>query len=125
MSGSQYLLQALCDLGVEPAFRSSRLWAFFDYSYRTRADPDYLAERWRKAGISALCTSPHGTSTDADPEHDEYAETSHRSLRHRHAVLVYTPGSNCRMSAKNSGTTIRNGAKEREHCRTRSSTGAS
>ena len=49
-----YLMQALADLGVEPSFRSSRLWAFFDYSYRTRADPDYLAERWRKAGIGAL-----------------------------------------------------------------------
>src|SRR5580698_8276307 len=27
-----YIPQALADLGVEPAFRSSRLWAFFDYS---------------------------------------------------------------------------------------------
>src|SRR5665213_2412414 len=48
-----YIMQALSDLGVEPSFRSSRLWAFFDYSYRARADPDYLAERWRRAGIGA------------------------------------------------------------------------
>ena len=34
-----YLMQALTDLGFGPAVRSSHLWAFFDYSYRTRADP--------------------------------------------------------------------------------------
>src|SRR5580698_1454573 len=49
-----YLLQALQDLGVQPPFRSQRLWAFFDGSYRSRVDLDYFAERWRKAGISAL-----------------------------------------------------------------------
>ena len=49
-----YLMQSLADLGFEPSFRASGLWAFFDYSYRTRADPDYLAARWRKAGIAAL-----------------------------------------------------------------------
>ena len=82
-----YLMQALCDLGIEPAFRSSRLWAFFDYSYRARADPDYLAERWRKAGISAL----HVASWhfyDADPEHDDYLKHLIDAC-HRHGVLVY------------------------------------
>jgi hypothetical protein len=82
-----YLLQALSDLGVEPAFRSSRLWAFFDYSYRTRADPDYLAERWRKTGISAL----HVASWhfyDADNERDEYLKRLIEAC-HRHGVLVY------------------------------------
>ncbi|HTC35439.1 MAG TPA: hypothetical protein VK724_18850, partial [Bryobacteraceae bacterium] len=49
-----YLLQALNDLGVKPPFHSQRLWAFFDGSYRSRVDLDYFAERWRKAGISAL-----------------------------------------------------------------------
>ncbi len=49
-----YLLQALADLGVEFPFRGSRTWAFFDSSYRTRADPEFLAERWRSAGIAAL-----------------------------------------------------------------------
>ena len=57
-----YLMQALADLGFEPDFRSSNLWAFFDYSYRTRADPDYLAERWRKQE-SARCTLLRGIST--------------------------------------------------------------
>src|SRR5438874_140713 len=49
-----YLPQALLDLGLEPPFRSSRLWAFFDSAYRTRVDVDYFAQRWRAAGISAL-----------------------------------------------------------------------
>lgn len=82
-----YLMQALGDLGVEPAFRSSRLWAFFDYSYRTRADPDYLAQRWRKAGISAL----HAASWhfyDPDPERDEYLKRLIEAC-HRHGILVY------------------------------------
>ena len=49
-----YLLQALNDLGVEPPFRSERLWAFFDGAYRSRVDLDYFAKRWRAAGIGAL-----------------------------------------------------------------------
>ena len=40
-----YLLDALCDLGLTPPFRSSRLWAFFDSSYRSRVDLDYFAAR--------------------------------------------------------------------------------
>src|SRR6187549_1151234 len=32
-----YILQALTALGLEPPFRSGRLWAFFDSSYRLRA----------------------------------------------------------------------------------------
>lgn len=82
-----YLMQALADLGFEPSFRSSRLWAFFDYSYRTRADLDYLAERWRKAGISAL----HVASWhfyDMDPARDEYLMRLIEAC-HRHGVLVY------------------------------------
>jgi hypothetical protein len=82
-----YLMQALSDVGFEPAVRSSHLWAFFDYSYRTRADPDYLAARWRKAGISAL----HVASWhfyDADAERDEYLNRLIEAC-HRHGVLVY------------------------------------
>ena len=82
-----YLLQALADLGVGPSFRASRLWAFFDYSYRTRADPDYLAEKWRAAGISAL----HAASWhfyDADPARDEYLRHLIEAC-HRHGILVY------------------------------------
>jgi hypothetical protein len=82
-----YLMQALADLGFEPDFRSSNLWAFFDYSYRMRADPDYLAERWRKAGISAL----HAAAWhfyDPDPARDEYLKQLIEAC-HRHGVLVY------------------------------------
>src|SRR3984957_818462 len=82
-----YLMQTLADLGFEPLFRSARLWAFFDYSYRTRADPDYLAERWRKAGISAL----HVASWhfyDSAPDRDEYLKQLIEAC-HRHGVLVY------------------------------------
>ena len=82
-----WLPQALSDLGVQPAFRSSHLWAFFDYSYRTRADPDYLAERWRKAGIAAIhVASWHFYETDA--ARDEYLKRLIEAC-HRHAVLVY------------------------------------
>ena len=82
-----YLMQALADLGFGPSFRASRLWAFFDYSYRTRADPDYLAERWRAAGIGAL----HAASWhfyDADPARDEYLRQLIEAC-HRHGILVY------------------------------------
>ncbi|HYA18808.1 MAG TPA: hypothetical protein VEF06_15145, partial [Bryobacteraceae bacterium] len=82
-----YLMQALADLGFEPAVRSSNLWAFFDYSYRTRADPDYLAARWRRSGISAL----HVASWhfyDPDPGRDQYLKALIEAA-HRHGVLVY------------------------------------
>ena len=56
-----YLIHALVDLGLVLPFRGARTWAFFDYSYRTRADPDYLARRWREAGVAAIHASvvPH------------------------------------------------------------------
>ena len=49
-----YIPQALTDLGLEPPFRSARLWAFFDSAYRTRADPDRKSTR--------LNSSHHTTS---------------------------------------------------------------
>jgi hypothetical protein len=82
-----YLTQALADLGFGPSFRSPRLWAFFDDSYRSRADPDYLAARWRKAGIAAL----HVASWhffDPDPTHDNYLQKLIAAC-HRHGILVY------------------------------------
>ncbi len=82
-----YLPQALADLGFGPSFRASRLWAFFDYSYRTRADPDYLAERWRAAGIGAI----HAASWhfyEADKGRDEYLGQLIEAC-HRHGILVY------------------------------------
>jgi hypothetical protein len=82
-----YLLQALHDLGVQPPFRSQRLWAFFDGSYRTRVDLDYFAERWRKAGISALHVAGwHYYEQNA--ESDEYLRRLIEAC-HRKAILVY------------------------------------
>jgi hypothetical protein len=82
-----YVMHALADLGFAASYRASRLWAFFDYSYRTRADPDYLAEHWRAAGISAI----HAASWhfyDSDPARDEYLRLLIEAC-HRHGILVY------------------------------------
>jgi len=49
-----YLPQALADLGWDPPYRGNRLWAFFDSGYRARTDFDFLAARWRRAGIAGL-----------------------------------------------------------------------
>jgi len=82
-----YLLQALCDLGLQPPVRSSRLWAFFDSAYRSRADVEYLAARWRKAGIAALQVAGWHTF-ERDPQADEYLRNLIAAC-HRHAILVY------------------------------------
>ncbi len=82
-----YLLQALCDLGFQAPFRSTRLWAFFDYSYRTRVDLDYFAARWRSAGIAALHVAAwHFYETDKD--RDEYLQRLIEAC-HRKGILVY------------------------------------
>ncbi|MBI3207925.1 MAG: hypothetical protein HYZ37_03370, partial [Candidatus Solibacter usitatus] len=49
-----FLPQALAALGIHPPVTSQRLWLFFDSSYRLRADPDYLARRWRANGVAAM-----------------------------------------------------------------------
>jgi len=82
-----YLLQALCDLGMEPPFRSSRLWAFFDSAYRSRVDLDYFAARWRRAGISALQVAAWHFY-DADPEGDAYLKKLIEAC-HREGIQVY------------------------------------
>jgi hypothetical protein len=82
-----YLLQALNDLGVNPPFRSQRLWAFFDGSYRARVDLDYFADRWRKAGISAIHVAGwHYYEQNA--ESDAYLNRLIEAC-HRKAILVY------------------------------------
>ena len=82
-----YLLDALCDLGLTPPFRSSRLWAFFDSSYRTRVDLDYFARRWRKAGISALQVAAWHFF-EPDQQQDRYLKTLIEAC-HREGILVY------------------------------------
>ncbi len=82
-----YLLQALTDLGLSPPFRSRRAWAFFDSSYRSRADLDYLAKRWRKAGIAGLHVAAwHYFEPDA--ERDKWLRGLIDTC-HRNAILVY------------------------------------
>jgi hypothetical protein len=82
-----YLMQALVDLGVKPGVRASRLWAFFDSSYRLRADVDYLATRWREAGIGALqVASWH--FFEPDKQRDEYLARLIEAC-HRRGIVVY------------------------------------
>jgi hypothetical protein len=80
-------LQALGDLGVGAPFRSSRLWAFFDSSYRSRVDLDYFAARWRSAGIAALHVAAwHFFERDAG--RDDYLKKLIAAC-HREGILVY------------------------------------
>jgi hypothetical protein len=82
-----YILNALCSMGVTPPFRSSRLWAFFDSSYRLRVDPDYFAARWRQNGISALHIAAWHYY-EPDPARDAYLQKLIETC-HREAILVY------------------------------------
>jgi hypothetical protein len=82
-----YLLNALADLGLDPPFRTNRLWAFFDSAYRTRVDVDYFAARWRKAGIAALHVAAWH-NFEPDPEGDAYLKKLIAAC-HREGILVY------------------------------------
>ncbi len=82
-----YILQALVDLGLELPVRSTNLWAFFDSSYRIRADVDYLARRWRRAGVSVLHVAAWH-NVEPDPVQDEYLKALIEAC-HRNAILVY------------------------------------
>lgn len=82
-----YLPHALADLGLDPPFRSTRLWAFFDSSYRLRVDLDYFAARWRMAGISALHIAAWHFY-DPDPERDAYLKRLIAAC-HANGILVY------------------------------------
>jgi hypothetical protein len=82
-----YLPQALADLGLVAPFQSSRLWAFFDSSYRSRVDLDYLAPRWRKAGIAALHVAAWHY-WESDSQSDEYLRRLIEAC-HRNSIQVY------------------------------------
>jgi hypothetical protein len=82
-----YILQALADLGLDPPFRSNRLWAFFDSSYRARVDLDYFAARWRASGISALHVAAWHY-WERDPEGDAYLRHLIEAC-HAHSIAVY------------------------------------
>lgn len=82
-----YLLQALADLGLRPPAQGRHLWAFFDSSYRLRADMDLMAKRWRESGIAAIHVAAwHYWEPDAqrDAWLAKLIETCHRN-----AVQVY------------------------------------
>ncbi len=82
-----YLLQALADLGLAFPARTMDLWAFFDSSYRIRADVDYLARRWRRSGIGALHIAAwHNMEPDAD--RDLYLRGLLKAC-HRNGILTY------------------------------------
>lgn len=82
-----YIPQALAELGLHPRVESRGLWAFFDSSYRLRADPDYLAARWRSGGVAALHIAAWHY-WEPDPERDAWL---HRLIEacHRHAIVTY------------------------------------
>ena len=82
-----YLLQALADLGLPLPAQANNLWAFFDSSYRIRADVDYLAKRWRESGISVLHVAAWH-DFEPNPVNDEYV-TKLIQACHRNAILVY------------------------------------
>ena len=82
-----YLPQAVADLGLKPKFESRSLWTFFDSAYRLRADPNYLAQRWRRGGVSALQLAAWHF-WERDPGRDEWLETLITAC-HNHGILVY------------------------------------
>jgi hypothetical protein len=82
-----YLPHALADLGLRPPFQSRRLWAFFDSAYRLRADVNYLAPRWREAGIAALHVAAW-QYFEPDPQRDRYLRELIEAC-HRNAIAVY------------------------------------
>lgn len=82
-----YLAQALAELGLEPRVESRSLWAFFDSSYRLRADPGYLADRWRRAGFSAIHVAAWHY-WEPDEGRDAYLKRLIEAC-HRRAIHVY------------------------------------
>lgn len=82
-----YLLHALVDLGLTLPAQTTSLWAFFDSAYRIRADPDYLARRWRATGIAALHVAAWH-NMEPDGTQDGYLKKLIEAC-HRNAILVY------------------------------------
>jgi hypothetical protein len=82
-----YVLHALTDLGLSLPVQTTQLWAFFDSSYRIRADVDYLAKRWRQAGIGVLHVAAWH-NVEPDPVQDEFLNRLIAAC-HRNAILVY------------------------------------
>lgn len=82
-----YLSKALQELGVVLPTVSRRLWAFFDYSYRTRVNPDYMAGVWRNMGIAGLWVSAWDFM-ERDPARDDYLRALIQAA-HQNGIVVY------------------------------------
>jgi hypothetical protein len=82
-----YLIHALTDLGLRLPFAGSRTWAFFDSSYRLRADPAYLARQWRRMGLAAVHAGAWHYQ-DSDPGRDAFLGELIEAC-HREGLLVY------------------------------------
>lgn len=82
-----YLLQAIVSLGLQPRAQARDLWAFFDASYRLRADPDFLAQMWRRGGIAGLHIAAW-QFWEPDPQRDAWLKTLIEAC-HDQAILVY------------------------------------
>lgn len=82
-----FLIQALGALGAQPRVEGRHLWAFFDSSYRLRADVDYLARQWRAGGLAAIHVAAwHYWETDH--QRDQWLAKLIEAC-HRNAILVY------------------------------------
>jgi hypothetical protein len=82
-----YIPQALVELGLRPRLESRALWAFFDSSYRLRADPDYLAARWRRGGLAALHVAAWHF-WEPDKARDAWLKRLIDAC-HRHGIVTY------------------------------------
>ena len=117
-----FLPQALMELGLRPLAATRSLWAFFDSCYRLRADPDYLAARWRRGGMQAIHIAAWHY-WEPDPARDAWLAASSRPATATPSLP--TPGSNSRTSASSSGSIIPSGARKPPPARMPTSTGAS
>jgi hypothetical protein len=82
-----FLPQAIEDLGLRSPLASKRIWAFFDYAYRSRTDPEYMAQQWRKAGLSAIHAGAW-YHMEPDAERDRFLRELIAAC-HRNGILVY------------------------------------
>ena len=82
-----FLPQALAELGLRPPVRSRNLWAFFDSSYRLRADIEWFAPRWREAGFAALQIAAWHY-WEPDTQRDAWLRALIDAC-HRNGILVY------------------------------------
>lgn len=82
-----YLLQAIVSLGLQPQARARDLWAFFDASYRLRADAEFLAALWRRGGIAGLHIAAW-QFWEPDPQRDLWLKALIEAC-HNQAILVY------------------------------------